>query len=97
MSFLHKSQSFLYLLWCCDVSTETKMDFNTSFVLFMSKGFCSITKEKSMFFHLQNSAIPTKLPEPIRASEAVAKKSQTKARLVKEGISERDYHLRPSG
>ncbi|XP_068460699.1 AP2-associated protein kinase 1-like isoform X5 [Clinocottus analis] len=28
-----------------------------------------------------NSPIPAKLPEPIRASEAVAKKSQTKARL----------------
>ncbi|XP_072538549.1 AP2-associated protein kinase 1 isoform X3 [Salminus brasiliensis] len=31
-------------------------------------------------FH--NSPIPAKLPEPIRASEAVAKKSQTKARLT---------------
>ncbi|XP_036383128.1 AP2-associated protein kinase 1-like isoform X7 [Megalops cyprinoides] len=30
----------------------------------------------------QNSPIPAKLPEPIRASEAVAKKSQTKARLT---------------
>ncbi|KAF4070468.1 hypothetical protein AMELA_G00285780 [Ameiurus melas] len=29
-----------------------------------------------------NSPIPTKLPEPIRASEAVAKKSHTKARLT---------------
>ncbi|KAM6944449.1 AP2-associated protein kinase 1 isoform 1-T1 [Lycodopsis pacificus] len=29
-----------------------------------------------------NSPIPAKLPEPIRASEAVAKKSQTKARLT---------------
>ncbi|XP_056274532.1 AP2-associated protein kinase 1-like isoform X2 [Pseudoliparis swirei] len=29
-----------------------------------------------------NSSIPAKLPEPIRASEAVAKKSQTKARIT---------------
>ncbi|KAM9393306.1 AP2-associated protein kinase 1 isoform 2-T2 [Pholidichthys leucotaenia] len=29
-----------------------------------------------------NSSIPTKLPEPIKASEAVARKSQTKARLT---------------
>ncbi|XP_017272754.1 AP2-associated protein kinase 1-like isoform X9 [Kryptolebias marmoratus] len=32
--------------------------------------------------NLYNSPIPAKLPEPIRASEAVAKKSQTKARLT---------------
>ncbi|XP_023200113.1 AP2-associated protein kinase 1 isoform X7 [Xiphophorus maculatus] len=32
--------------------------------------------------NLHNSSIPSKLPEPIRASEAVAKKSQTKARLT---------------
>uniref|UniRef100_A0A3Q2GH90 non-specific serine/threonine protein kinase n=1 Tax=Cyprinodon variegatus TaxID=28743 RepID=A0A3Q2GH90_CYPVA len=32
--------------------------------------------------NLHNSSIPLKLPEPIRASEAVAKKSQTKARLT---------------
>ncbi|KAM4746544.1 AP2-associated protein kinase 1 isoform 6-T8 [Anableps anableps] len=32
--------------------------------------------------NLHNSPIPSKLPEPIRASEAVAKKSQTKARLT---------------
>ncbi|XP_038141636.1 AP2-associated protein kinase 1-like isoform X4 [Cyprinodon tularosa] len=32
--------------------------------------------------NLHNSPIPLKLPEPIRASEAVAKKSQTKARLT---------------
>ncbi|XP_047678969.1 AP2-associated protein kinase 1 isoform X6 [Tachysurus fulvidraco] len=32
--------------------------------------------------NIHNSLIPTKLPEPIRASEAVAKKSQTKARLT---------------
>ncbi|XP_015457190.3 AP2-associated protein kinase 1 isoform X8 [Astyanax mexicanus] len=32
--------------------------------------------------NVHNSPIPTKLPEPIRASEAVAKKSQTKARLT---------------
>ncbi|KAI3372424.1 hypothetical protein L3Q82_022912 [Scortum barcoo] len=32
--------------------------------------------------NLHNSTIPAKLPEPIRASEAVAKKSQTKARLT---------------
>ncbi|XP_047011372.2 AP2-associated protein kinase 1 isoform X13 [Ictalurus punctatus] len=32
--------------------------------------------------NIHNSPIPTKLPEPIRASEAVAKKSQTKARLT---------------
>ncbi|XP_036069503.1 AP2-associated protein kinase 1 isoform X7 [Oryzias melastigma] len=32
--------------------------------------------------NLHNSPIPAKLPEPIRASEAVAKKSQTKARLT---------------
>ncbi|XP_060787289.1 AP2-associated protein kinase 1-like isoform X4 [Neoarius graeffei] len=32
--------------------------------------------------NVHNSQIPTKLPEPIRASEAVAKKSQTKARLT---------------
>ncbi|XP_034726747.1 AP2-associated protein kinase 1-like isoform X7 [Etheostoma cragini] len=32
--------------------------------------------------NVQNSPIPAKLPEPIRASEAVAKKSQTKARLT---------------
>ncbi|XP_075894981.1 AP2-associated protein kinase 1 isoform X2 [Nelusetta ayraudi] len=32
--------------------------------------------------NVHNSTIPTKLPEPIRASEAVAKKSQTKARLT---------------
>ncbi|XP_047236971.1 AP2-associated protein kinase 1-like isoform X4 [Girardinichthys multiradiatus] len=32
--------------------------------------------------NLHNSQIPSKLPEPIRASEAVAKKSQTKARLT---------------
>ncbi|XP_071209261.1 AP2-associated protein kinase 1-like isoform X13 [Salvelinus alpinus] len=31
--------------------------------------------------NIHNSPIPTKLPEPIRASEAVAKKSQSKARL----------------
>ncbi|KAL4623075.1 AP2-associated protein kinase 1-like [Arapaima gigas] len=32
--------------------------------------------------NVQNAPIPAKLPEPIRASEAVAKKSQTKARLT---------------
>uniref|UniRef100_A0AAR2IT32 non-specific serine/threonine protein kinase n=1 Tax=Pygocentrus nattereri TaxID=42514 RepID=A0AAR2IT32_PYGNA len=32
--------------------------------------------------NVHNSPIPAKLPEPIRASEAVAKKSQTKARLT---------------
>uniref|UniRef100_A0A4W4EHH6 non-specific serine/threonine protein kinase n=1 Tax=Electrophorus electricus TaxID=8005 RepID=A0A4W4EHH6_ELEEL len=32
--------------------------------------------------NVQNSPIPAKLPEPIRASEAIAKKSQTKARLT---------------
>ncbi|KAJ8378073.1 hypothetical protein AAFF_G00248680 [Aldrovandia affinis] len=32
--------------------------------------------------NVNNSPIPVKLPEPIRASEAVAKKSQTKARLT---------------
>ncbi|XP_028433140.1 AP2-associated protein kinase 1 isoform X3 [Perca flavescens] len=32
--------------------------------------------------NVHNSTIPAKLPEPIRASEAVAKKSQTKARLT---------------
>ncbi|XP_055080199.1 AP2-associated protein kinase 1-like [Periophthalmus magnuspinnatus] len=32
--------------------------------------------------NVHNSPIPTKLPEPIRASEAMAKKSQTKARLT---------------
>lgn len=32
--------------------------------------------------NVHNSPIPTKLPEPIRASEAVAKKSQNKARLT---------------
>ncbi|XP_024908998.1 AP2-associated protein kinase 1-like isoform X9 [Cynoglossus semilaevis] len=32
--------------------------------------------------NVHNSPIPTKLPEPIRASEAVAKKSQTKARFT---------------
>ncbi|CAL8332089.1 unnamed protein product [Arctogadus glacialis] len=32
--------------------------------------------------NVHNASIPTKLPEPIRASEAVAKKSQTKARLT---------------
>uniref|UniRef100_A0A1A8Q4J4 non-specific serine/threonine protein kinase n=1 Tax=Nothobranchius rachovii TaxID=451742 RepID=A0A1A8Q4J4_9TELE len=32
--------------------------------------------------NLHNSPIPARLPEPIRASEAVAKKSQTKARLT---------------
>ncbi|XP_058864685.1 AP2-associated protein kinase 1-like isoform X6 [Acipenser ruthenus] len=32
--------------------------------------------------NVQNSPIPAKLPEPVRASEAVAKKSQTKARLT---------------
>ncbi|XP_041855002.1 AP2-associated protein kinase 1-like isoform X6 [Melanotaenia boesemani] len=32
--------------------------------------------------NVHNSPIPTKLPEPIRASEAVAKKSQIKARLT---------------
>lgn len=32
--------------------------------------------------NVHNSIIPSKLPEPIRASEAVAKKSQTKARLT---------------
>ncbi|MBN3300574.1 AAK1 kinase, partial [Amia calva] len=32
--------------------------------------------------NVQNSPIPAKLPEPIRASEAAAKKSQTKARLT---------------
>ncbi|XP_045081634.1 AP2-associated protein kinase 1 isoform X2 [Coregonus clupeaformis] len=32
--------------------------------------------------NVHNSPIPTKLPEPIRASEAVAKKSQSKARLT---------------
>ncbi|XP_042343453.1 AP2-associated protein kinase 1-like isoform X6 [Plectropomus leopardus] len=32
--------------------------------------------------NVNNSPIPSKLPEPIRASEAVAKKSQTKARLT---------------
>ncbi|XP_042187513.1 AP2-associated protein kinase 1 isoform X11 [Oncorhynchus tshawytscha] len=31
--------------------------------------------------NVHNSPIPTKLPEPIRASDAVAKKSQSKARL----------------
>ncbi|XP_074494523.1 AP2-associated protein kinase 1-like isoform X9 [Sebastes fasciatus] len=32
--------------------------------------------------NVHNSSIPAKLPEPIRASEAVAKKSHTKARLT---------------
>ncbi|XP_054628464.1 AP2-associated protein kinase 1-like isoform X3 [Dunckerocampus dactyliophorus] len=32
--------------------------------------------------NVHSSAIPAKLPEPIKASEAVAKKSQTKARLT---------------
>nr|XP_057927086.1 AP2-associated protein kinase 1-like isoform X2 [Doryrhamphus excisus] len=32
--------------------------------------------------NVHNSSIPAKLPEPIKASEAVAKKSQTKARLT---------------
>uniref|UniRef100_A0A1A7YJS3 non-specific serine/threonine protein kinase n=1 Tax=Iconisemion striatum TaxID=60296 RepID=A0A1A7YJS3_9TELE len=32
--------------------------------------------------NLHNSLIPARLPEPVRASEAVAKKSQTKARLT---------------
>ncbi|KAK3565822.1 hypothetical protein QTP86_015556 [Hemibagrus guttatus] len=32
--------------------------------------------------NVHNSLLPTKLPEPIKASEAVAKKSQTKARLT---------------
>ncbi|XP_067251492.1 AP2-associated protein kinase 1 isoform X8 [Chanodichthys erythropterus] len=32
--------------------------------------------------NIENSPIPAKLPEPIRASEAVAKKSQNKARLT---------------
>ncbi|XP_055021420.1 AP2-associated protein kinase 1-like isoform X9 [Boleophthalmus pectinirostris] len=32
--------------------------------------------------NVHNSPIPAKLPEPIRASEAMAKKSQTKARLT---------------
>ncbi|XP_040897685.1 AP2-associated protein kinase 1-like isoform X6 [Toxotes jaculatrix] len=32
--------------------------------------------------NVHNSSIPAKLPEPVRASEAVAKKSQTKARLT---------------
>ncbi|CAL1616112.1 unnamed protein product [Knipowitschia caucasica] len=32
--------------------------------------------------NMHNSLIPAKLPEPIRASEAMAKKSQTKARLT---------------
>ncbi|KAL2092624.1 hypothetical protein ACEWY4_012422 [Coilia grayii] len=32
--------------------------------------------------NVNNSPIPAKLPEPIKASEAVAKKSQTKARLT---------------
>ncbi|XP_040011260.1 AP2-associated protein kinase 1-like isoform X2 [Xiphias gladius] len=32
--------------------------------------------------NVNNSPIPAKLPEPIRASEAMAKKSQTKARLT---------------
>ncbi|XP_068617072.1 AP2-associated protein kinase 1 [Brachionichthys hirsutus] len=32
--------------------------------------------------NVHNSSIPAKLPEPVRTSEAVAKKSQTKARLT---------------
>lgn len=35
-----------------------------------------------IFLLFQNSHIPTKLPEPVKTSEAVAKKSQTKARCL---------------
>uniref|UniRef100_A0A8C4RGS7 non-specific serine/threonine protein kinase n=1 Tax=Erpetoichthys calabaricus TaxID=27687 RepID=A0A8C4RGS7_ERPCA len=45
------------------------------FAFKMSRKDCTVQ-------NVQNSPIPTKLPEPIRASEAAAKKSQTKARLT---------------
>ncbi|XP_044224239.1 AP2-associated protein kinase 1-like isoform X9 [Thunnus albacares] len=41
-----------------------------------------LTRRECPVPNVHNSSIPTKLPEPIRASEAVAKKSQTKARLT---------------
>ncbi|XP_039624433.1 AP2-associated protein kinase 1 isoform X4 [Polypterus senegalus] len=45
------------------------------FAFKMSRKDCTVQ-------NVQNSPIPSKLPEPIRASEAAAKKSQTKARLT---------------
>ncbi|XP_036434390.1 AP2-associated protein kinase 1 isoform X1 [Colossoma macropomum] len=41
-----------------------------------------LARKDSPVQNVHNSQIPAKLPEPIRASEAVAKKSQTKARLT---------------
>ncbi|XP_062274069.1 AP2-associated protein kinase 1-like [Scomber scombrus] len=41
-----------------------------------------LTRRECPVPNVNNSSIPAKLPEPIRASEAVAKKSQTKARLT---------------
>ncbi|XP_067401922.1 AP2-associated protein kinase 1 isoform X3 [Emydura macquarii macquarii] len=41
-----------------------------------------LTKRECPIPNVQNSPIPAKLPEPVKASEAAAKKSQPKARLM---------------
>ncbi|XP_050795818.1 AP2-associated protein kinase 1 isoform X10 [Gopherus flavomarginatus] len=41
-----------------------------------------LTKRECPIPNVQNSPIPAKLPEPVKASEAAAKKSQPKARLT---------------
>lgn len=52
----------------------------------MSFGLNVLDKLKKCSSLIQNMPIPAKLPEPVRASEAVAKKSQTKARWVMHNI-----------
>ncbi|KAJ8379989.1 hypothetical protein SKAU_G00007670 [Synaphobranchus kaupii] len=45
--------------------------------------------------NVQNSPIPAKLPEPIRASEAVAKKSQTKASRLTDPVPTTETSIAP--
>uniref|UniRef100_A0A096M2F2 non-specific serine/threonine protein kinase n=1 Tax=Poecilia formosa TaxID=48698 RepID=A0A096M2F2_POEFO len=45
--------------------------------------------------NLHNSPIPSKLPEPIRASEAVAKKSQTKASRLTDPVPTTETSIAP--
>ncbi|CAG13691.1 unnamed protein product, partial [Tetraodon nigroviridis] len=74
------------LKWCCcfgslgymlEPDPEKRPDiYQISYIAFrMARRHCPVP-------NLHNSHIPTKLPEPIKTSEAVAKKSQIKARLT---------------
>ncbi|XP_034025441.1 LOW QUALITY PROTEIN: AP2-associated protein kinase 1-like [Thalassophryne amazonica] len=54
-----------------------------------------LARRESPVPNVNNSALPAKLPEPVRASEAVAKKSQTKARLTRPRSSTTETSIAP--